>query len=312
VSRVATMALMRERDKVLADLAREQLGVFSQSQAEAAGVDRKGLWRRMQAGHIERLGPLSYRFAGQAGSWRQQLMAGLLDLGDGALVGGRSAAALHRFDGFGEGPLEFLVPRSLKDRRTPGVVRSTAAVPLIDRYRREGIFPCTSPAATIVRMAAHVTEAELKRAVDSAIRDGGTSEAFLRRRLAALRGPGRHGVRLLAEVLDGAGGHSFLERRFLELVKEAGLPSPQTQVIFRRDGRHVARVDFAWPPGRLVVEVNGHRTHSTREQVQLDEQRRTELTLLRFIVVAFTYDDVVGRPDYVVSRLRQLLDVAAA
>jgi very-short-patch-repair endonuclease len=160
-------------------------------------------------------------------------------------------------------------------------------------------------------MAAQVTEAELKRAVDSAIRDGGTSETFLRRRLAALRGPGRHGARLLDEVIDGAGGHSFLERRFLELVRQAGLPKPQSQVIFRRDGRHVARVDFAWAPGPLIVEVNGHRTHSTREQLQVDEQRRTELTLLGFRVVAFTYDDVIGRPEWVVSRLRLFLSLVA-
>jgi very-short-patch-repair endonuclease len=73
----------------------------------------------------------------------------------------------------------------------------------------------------------------------------------------------------------------------------------------------VARVDFAWPPGPLIVEVNGHRTHSTREQLQADEQRRTELTLLGLRVVAFMYDDVIGRPDWVVSRLRLLLTLAA-
>jgi len=159
-------------------------------------------------------------------------------------------------------------------------------------------------------LAAHVAEVDLKRAVDSAIRDGGTSELFLRQRLSAGRGPGRHGVRLLDEVLEGAGGHSFLERRFLELVASAGLPRPATQVIFRRDGQHVARVDFAWPPGSLIVEVNGHRTHSTREQLQHDGQRRTELILLGYRVVTFTYDDIVDRPDWVIAQVRRLLAVA--
>jgi very-short-patch-repair endonuclease len=302
---------MHERNKALANLARNQLGVFSRAQAMAAGLDRRALWRRVQSGHVEELGGDTYRFAGQPASWRQLLTAGLLDLGEEAVVAGRAAAALHRFDGFSEGPLEFLVPRKDRERKTIGVVRSTDQLPLIDRCTREGRFPATSPAATIVRLAAHVTEAELKRAVDSAIRDGGTSEPFLRRRFTALRGPGRHGARLLDEVIDGAGGHSFLERRFLELVAQATLPKPKTQVIFRRAGRHVARVDFAWPPGALIVEVNGHRNHSTREQIQRDEQRRTELTLLGFTVVAFTYEDVVGRPEWVVSQLRLLLALAA-
>jgi hypothetical protein len=176
---------------------------------------------------------------------------------------------------------------------------------------RDQRFPTTSPACTIIRLAAHATEAELKRAVDSAIRDGGTSEPFLRRRLSALRGPGRPGVRLLDDVMDGAGGHSFLERRFLELVAAAGVAKPETQVIFRRDGRHVARVDFTWPATQLIVEVNGHRSHSTREQMQRDEQRRTELTLMGYRVVVFTYDDVIGRPAWVMAQVGSLLASAA-
>jgi very-short-patch-repair endonuclease len=302
---------MDDTERTLAVLAKGQFGVFHRSQAEEAGLDRWALSRRLRSGRLERVGAQTYRFGGQIGSWRQLLTAGLLDLGQDAVVGGRAAAALHRFDGFAEGPVEFLVPRDLKDRRSVGVVRSTNALPLIDTCTREGHFRATSPAATIVRLAAHVSEAELKRAVDSAIRDGGTSETFLRRRLAALRGPGRHGSRLLDDVIDGAGGHSFLERRFLQLVAQAALPRPKTQVILRRSGRHVARVDFAWPPGTLIVEVNGHRTHSTREQLQRDEQRRTELTLLGFTVVAFTYDDVIGRPEWVIDQVRLLLARAA-
>jgi very-short-patch-repair endonuclease len=69
----------------------------------------------------------------------------------------------------------------------------------------------------------------------------------------------------------------------------------------------VARVDFTWPASRLIVEVNGHRSHSTREQLQRDEQRRTELTLIGYRVVVFTYDDVVGRPDWVTGQVRLLL-----
>jgi hypothetical protein len=169
---------MDEPDRAIALLAKQQYGVFHRTQAEAAGLDRWGLSRRIRSGRLERVGPLTYRFPGQVPSWRQLLTAGLLDLGEGAVVGGLAAAALHRFDGFAEGPVEFLVPRELKDRRSIGVVRSTSALPLIDCCTRERRFRATSPAATIVRMAAHVPEAELKRAVDSAIRDGGTSEIF--------------------------------------------------------------------------------------------------------------------------------------
>jgi hypothetical protein len=302
---------MRTSQHVLAATAARQYGVFSQEQAAAAGLDRRALARRRSNGTIERVGTVTYRFAGQPATWRQALMAGLLDLGPGAVVSGRAAAALHGFDGFGEGALEFLVEREGRERRTLGLVRSTIDLPAIDRCTADGGLRATSPARTIIALAAHARDAELKRAVDSAIRDGGTSELFLRRRLTDLRGPGRYGVRVLDEVLEGVGGHSFLERRLLELVARAGLPRPATQVIVRRDARQVARVDFVWQDHRLVVEVNGHRTHSTREHLQRDEQRRTELTLLGFRVVVFTYDDVIGRPEWVVERLGELLRPAA-
>ncbi|HQV58923.1 MAG TPA: hypothetical protein PKV27_12980 [Ilumatobacteraceae bacterium] len=46
----------------------------------------------------------------------------------------------------------------------------------------------------------------------------------------------------------------------------------------RSDSRLVARVDWVFPSG-LIVELEGHATHSTRAQRTEDEGRRTELTL---------------------------------
>ena len=64
------------------------------------------------------------------------------------------------------------------------------------------------------------------------------------------------GVPLLDELLADSGGHSMLERRFLELCRRAGLPRPSTQVIHRRDGSTFARVDFMFDPYGVVVEVS--------------------------------------------------------
>jgi hypothetical protein len=49
----------------------------------------------------------------------------------------------------------------------------------------------------------------------------------------------------------------MLERRFLALMREAGLPRPKTQAVQRRDSRHVARVDFLFEAFSIVVEVTG-------------------------------------------------------
>jgi very-short-patch-repair endonuclease len=134
---------------------------------------------------------------------------------------------------------------------------------------------------------------------------GLASPTFLRRRLTDLRGSGCNGVRLLDELLVDAGSHSPLERAFLALVRRAGLPRPQCQRVYRRDGVTVARVDFSFEPVPLLVEVGGRRGHSSDAERAKDARRRNELQALGFVVLEFTYADVHERPGYVLAMLRR-------
>jgi hypothetical protein len=152
-------------------------------------------------------------------------------------------------------------------------------------------FLVTSGARTVIDVATTASEAELLAAIGSAVRDGWTSERFLRRRFAALRGPGRHGAALLARVLDEPVGHSELERHFLRLVARGGLPRPTTQRTFR--GERTIRVDAIWEPQRVIVEVLGHRFHCTALDLQRDAQRRNELQAMAYVVLEFTARDIV-------------------
>jgi hypothetical protein len=69
-------------------------------------------------------------------------------------------------------------------------------------------------------------------AVDSALRDGLTTEEHLHARIVDLRSRGRYGIPELVAVIDGAEasrrGHSWLERRFVELSATVGLPRPKS------------------------------------------------------------------------------------
>jgi very-short-patch-repair endonuclease len=140
----------------------------------------------------------------------------------------------------------------------------------------------------------------LETALDSALRDGATSEPFLRWRLEQCAG--RRGTRTLAAMLvDRAAPRpeSWLERRTIRVLERAGLPAPRRQRRYRLPSGRVARVDFVYEEQRLVVEVAGHATHATRRQRQADAQRSSELLLLGWRVLTFTYEDVVERPDWV-------------
>jgi len=248
----------------------------------------------------------AFTVAGTPPSWEQQLAAGLLDLGREAIVSHRAAAALHGFDGFGPTSIEYTVPRATGGAESAWRVHTSRTLDRIDRCSI-GMFRCTTASRTIIDLARTGSPAELERAIDSAIRDGLSSPGFLHRRLSALRGSGRAGVRLLDELLVDSGGHSDLERTFLRLVREAGLPRPTCQRIFRRDGRTLARVDFSFEPSPVIAEVSGRRGHSSDAERAKDGRRRNELQHLGHIVLDFTDGQVRHDPAYVVHTLRRHL-----
>jgi very-short-patch-repair endonuclease len=66
-------------------------------------------------------------------------------------------------------------------------------------------------------------------------------------------------------------------------------------------------VDFCWPDHHVIVETDGWRFHGTRTAFERDRRRTTRLQLAGWIVVRFTYDDVVRHPGYVVASLWRLL-----
>src|SRR5262249_46009208 len=96
---------------------------------------------RLERGTFERQGVGVLRIAGSPASWEQQLIAGLLDLGPEALVSHRAAAALHGFDGFPRTPVEFIVPRSARNRGVRWTVHSSRRLEPIDRAA-VGLFAC--------------------------------------------------------------------------------------------------------------------------------------------------------------------------
>jgi len=96
----------------------------------------------------------------------------------------------------------------------------------------------------------------------------------------------------------------MLERRFLEIVREANLPRPKTQVIHRKGGRHIARVDFLFEEFGVVVEVSGKLGHSTPSERSRDAQRRNELQDIGRRVFEYTWEDVTRHPAMVRRTLR--------
>lgn len=93
-------------------------------------------------------------------------------------------------------------------------------------------------------------------------------------------------------------GQLELERRFLHLVRRAGLPLPETGVMLNG-----FKVDFHWPELGLVVETDGLRYHRTPAQQARDRERDQAHTAAGLTPLRFTHAQVARDPDGVARTL---------
>ena len=284
-------------------LATSQHGVISLDQAHACGLSRGQLRSAVANGVLVAEAPRVYTVGGAPTTLSRRQMAGLLCLGPDAVLSHETAARLHGFDRCVTDVVELTVSRGRRGVHTPFTVHTTKYLSLLDVVTVDG-WRCTSATRTVIDLARlRIPAVRLEAAIDSAVRLGLSAPLVLARRLEELRGPGRWGAPMLDKLLVDAGGHTVLERRFLTLMRRAGLPRPTTQLVHRRDGRTVARVDFCFEQQGVVVEVSGQRGHTSPGERARDAQRRNELQDLGRQVFEYTFEDVTRRPDWVVSTL---------
>lgn len=239
------------------------------------------------------------------------LAALIKGVGEPCWLCGPTAGALETFEGLRLAPPYHLLTTSERNVRRLGVVvHTTSYLDPIDRETIRGL-PVTAPARTLIDLAAIAPRSALTAALDGALRDGLITEEFLHRRIHALRGKGRHGIPTLLTVIEGVeitrGAHSWLEREVLRLLDAAGVPLPVTQEVLGRRGDRLIRVDFRFPGTPLVVEALGYRWHRTGTQMSIDAERVNRLTMDGYLVLQFTYDAVLNRPDYVIHSVVEAL-----
>ncbi len=298
---------MTNFNRRLASIANGQLGIVSRGQARAIGGSNDQLRRRVQSGILHQIGPNTYRLPGAPPAARADLRALLLDVGGEAWASGPAAAALHGFDGFTlRAPFDVTILRGRNVSRVGHRVHTTTRLDLIDRAFVDDLATL-GPVRTLVDLARTCTVEQLVAAVDSGLRDGKYNESLLHRRVIANAGKGRAGIPKLLDAIHtldfGRGGHSWLEREFLRLVADAGLPRPATQQVLTRAQDRVVRVDFRFPGTNVVVEVLGLRYHRTTEQIARDAARMNALVADGFRVYQFTYATVVDDSERMLTEI---------
>jgi hypothetical protein len=293
-----------EHVAALDELVLTQHGLVTTAQAtKILGPSRKARW--VQERRLLSVQPSVFRMAGAPETWHQALHAAVLAT-DG-VVSHRSAAELWGLIP-PAGYVEVSVSPAHNPRARPPVVvhrirdlRSDLAV------EREGM-PVSDAVRTIIDLGLVMPVWSIR----SALSQGLSSRLYTITQAKALREAlgrqGRNGTGIAGDLIEGrllTGDfeESGLEARFNDLVARYGLPRPTLQHEVWSRGRHVGRVDAAYPGLKLAIEVDGYEAHASPEQFQRDRSRQNELVALGWTVLRFTRHDIVRAPVTVVRTI---------
>jgi very-short-patch-repair endonuclease len=294
---VAKVCVSGTREEKVAAIAARQRGRVSRDQLLAAGLSYGVIQRLIKRGFLHPIHGSVYAVGHNGAVELGAETAALLAMRDGALLSGLSAARVWDLRLPTPGAVEVLVGGSHSAGRPGIVVHRTRVLTPRDRRVHKGL-PVTSPARVLLDVADEVTDRELERAFD-----GGLVERTMRRDdVAELlgRARGHAGAAALRALLNRSRGttvtRSDAEERFLALIREAGLPEPEVNVMVAG-----FEVDFFWRAQGLVVEVDSFGFHSTQRRFERDHRKEAAVRTAGFELLRFTYWQIESEPLVVVA-----------
>ena len=268
----------------------------------AAGFSRDAIAHRLRTGWLTRELPRVYCVGSPSREPLGRETAVVLYYDGHAVLSGGSSLGV-----WGVIPSPEIVAVTLLDHHRsarPGIaVHRTKALHPADLRVHQGL-PVTAPARAIIDYAAGASAAELERAMAQARVQRLLTDSHLR--AAIDRVPHRKGVAAVKAMLDAEHDPAFtrreLERRFLNLIRAAQLPSPRVNARL-----HGFEVDFLWPQQRLVVETDGGQFHNHPRAFETDRRRDQILVANGYRVIRVTWRQLRDEPLAVVARLTMAL-----
>jgi very-short-patch-repair endonuclease len=284
----------RQFDVEIARMAERRGGVVTRPELLALGLSAAAIGRRLAAGRLHLLHRGVYAVGHEALTWHARAHAALLAVGDDSGLSHASAAIAYRTIRNEGQDLEVTVKGRAR-RSRPGLRVHTSSV--LEVRTLDGLR-VTTPARTLLDLAARedvsrpLAEAQVLRLVT-------VPDLWAELK----RSPHHHGAAALARLIDTtAPTRSELERRLSEIIRRAGLPMPRFNA---RVGRY--EVDALWERERVVVETDGWAAHGHRAAFERDRAKDAELLARGYVVLRFTWRQVMDEPLLVVTRIAQVL-----
>jgi very-short-patch-repair endonuclease len=291
-------------DRTIADLAGGQYGVVSRDQIRVHGISDDAIDRRLASGRLHAVHRGGYAVGHRELGPGGRFIAAVLACGPGAVLSHGSAAALWDLRRRDASVIDVSVPTAGGRSRAGLRIHRVPSLQADDGDVHRGI-PVTSPARTILDLAAILDERGLERALDRAelleLTDYPTLDALARSR------PGHHGAGKLTRALQShhAGTtltKSELEELFLALCRRHGLPRPLVNTWV--EGKEV---DFLFAEHRLIVETDSWTHHRSREAFETDRARDALLARAGYRTLRFTYRQIEREPASVAQTVAAML-----
>ena len=207
----------------------------------------------------------------------------LLACGPGAALSHHSAATLWGLRPGMARPVHVTIPGHRQGASPAGVVVHRSVTLTKADIRTHHGLPVTSPARTLLDVAATLPDRDVERLLD---------EALFARRLVTraqvalvLKRSGNHpGRARLARLMDLHTDSTETEsppaEALYRLMRAAALPEPRLQVQMLE-----YRLDFYWPALALAVEVDAYGTHGSPARFEADRRRDARLLTEKGILV---------------------------
>ncbi len=292
-------------DEAVAALAAHQCAAFARRQAYELGVDRSRLTRRVAAGRWLDLGHGVLGFPGQAATWHRRLWIAHLQAGPASVVSHESAAALHGMTGVAAERVVLTVPHPFHRRLDGAVVHQISDLleHTPDQVTSAVVpgLPVTTPARTVVDLAASMRRPRLKAVVEHAADRRITTDVAIGACLTAVSRRGKPGARLLAGILDERAGGGIPPASELERVLHRVVGPPHFPPLRRQlplPGRGIEGfVDGGWHDVQLIVEADGRTWHRRIADMRRDRERDAQAARAGWQTLRFMWEHLVHDPD---------------
>jgi very-short-patch-repair endonuclease len=296
----------RSAEATVSGLATAQQGAVTHAQLIDAGVGPNVIKRLARNGMLHPIHRGVYIVGHLALAPYAPEAAALLACGDSAVISHRSAACLW---GLIDRPTGVDVTIVGGQRRPQAGMRIHRVKGLDDRdLRRRRGLPVTSPARTVVDLAAAAGEYELERIIAEARGQRLIGDGELERALE--RSGSRPGTGMLRALLRAEGEPGITrsegERILRRYLRAAQLPQPLTN---RKLGKW--EPDFLWPSHRVIVELDSWQFHSHRKAFERDRRKDMALRDAGYTVIRITGRQLKDEPLMVIAHVARSLDRGA-